>query len=90
MTPAFPAMRHLLLLLLLATALALGGSACKGKSTPAERKAQKVREFRERQKNMARKCYQDLATKYPASEFADQANERLKVLGPPTTPPKKK
>lgn len=90
MTPAFSAMRRRLLLLLLTTALVVGGVACKpGKRSAAEVKAEEVRKFRERQKNMARKCYQDLATKYPDSEFADQANERLKVLGPPTTPPKK-
>ena len=89
MTPAFSAMRQRLLLLLLATALALGGSACKGKATSAEINAEKVRVFRERQKNLARKCYQDLATKYPDSEFADQANARLKVLGTPSPAPKK-
>ncbi|MCE9612475.1 MAG: hypothetical protein K8R23_19925 [Chthoniobacter sp.] len=89
MTSVFVAICKRLALLFLAAGIVVGGGACKGKATPAELKAQKVREFRERQKNLARKCYQDLVTKYPDSEFADQANERLKVLGPPTTPPKK-
>jgi len=79
-------------LLLLAAALATGATACKHKKTKAEEQAEKVKEFRVRQKNMAIKAYQDLSTKYPDSEFAPKAKERLQQLGPPTaTPaPKKK
>lgn len=74
--------------LLLAAALCIGGSACKGNVTTAEKKAEEIRKFRERQKNLARKCYQSITTKYPDSEFATQAGERLQQLGPPTTPKK--
>lgn len=60
-----------------------GGLGCKGKATSAEIKAEKTKIFRARQKNLAIKCYQDLKTKYPESEFAAQAEQRLQELGPP-------
>ena len=82
-------MRPRLLVLLLATALCLGSAACKGKTTSAEKKAEEIRKFRERQKNLARKCYKDITTKYPDSEFAAQAEQRLQQLGPSTAPQKK-
>ena len=82
-------MRLRLFPLFLAAVLCFTGSACKRKVTTAEKKADEIRKFRERQKNLARKCYQDITTKYPDSEFAAQAAERLQQLGPPTTPPKK-
>ena len=82
-------MRPRLLLLLLAAALCFGHSACKKEATTTEKKAAAIRTFRERQKNLARKCYQDITTKYPDSEFATQAAARLQQLGPPATPPKK-
>lgn len=81
-------MRPRLVPLLLAAALCIGGSACQGKATTAEKKAEEIRKFRERQKNLARKCYLDITTKYPDSEFATQAGARLQQLGPPTTPKK--
>ena len=81
-------MRSRLFPLLLAAAVGLAGSACKGKTTTAAKKADEIRKFRERQKNLARKCYPDITTKYPDSEFAAQAAERLQQLGPPTTPKK--
>jgi hypothetical protein len=81
-------MRPRLFPLLLAAALGLAGSACKDKTTNAAKKADEIRKFRERQKNLARKCYQDITTKYPDSEFTAQAAERLQQLGPPTTPKK--
>lgn len=75
-------------LLLLATALCLGGAACDNRQTQAELKAQRVREFRAKQKQMAIKSYQDLVEKYPDSEFAPKARARLDQLGPPTATPK--
>jgi hypothetical protein len=77
-----------LVLLLLAAALATGGAACKHKQTQAEIQAQKVKDFRVRQKKLAIKAYQDLTTKYPDSEFAPQAKERLQQIQPPA--PQKK
>ena len=77
-----------LVLLLLAAALCAGGAACKGQSTQAEIKAQKQRDFRARQKKLAIKAYQDLITKYPDSEYATKAQERLDQLGPAESPKK--
>ena len=80
-------------LLLLAAALCLGGAACDKKQTQAELKAQRVREFRAKQKQMALKAYQAIVEKYPDSEFAPKAQARLDQLGPPAAtpkPPKKK
>ena len=79
-------------LLLLAAAVCLGGTACEKKMTQAELMAEKKKEFRVRQKQEAIKAYKALADKYPDSEFAPKAKERLQQLGPLTaTPaPKKK
>ncbi len=78
-------------LLLLCTLLGLGGTACKSEKTQAERQAEIVKEFRARQKQMAAKAYKDLTEKYPDSEFAAEAKQRLEALGPIATPaPKKK
>ena len=45
-----------------------------------------------KQKNKAATYYQMLATKYPESEYAEKAKQRIQQIGPPTaTPaPKKK
>ena len=79
-------------LLLLAAALCLGGPACEKKKTQAELMAEKKKEFRVKQKQVAIKAYKDLVDKYPDSEFAPKAKEKLQQLGPLTaTPaPKKK
>ena len=79
-------------LLLLAAALCLGGAACKDTKTQAELMADKKKEFKAKQKQVAIKAYKDLVDKYPESEFAPKAKEKLQQLGPPTaTPaPKKK
>lgn len=76
--------------LLLCGLLCLAGTACKGKKTQAELQAEKVKEFRVRQKQMAAKAYKDLAEKYPDSEFAAEAQQRLQGLGPIATPAPKK
>lgn len=85
-------MRKRTVLLLLCGLLCLGGTACKSKKTQAELTAEKVKQFRVRQKQMAAKAYKDLAEKYPDSEFAAEARQRLEALGPiaATPAPKKK
>jgi hypothetical protein len=71
-----------LVLLLLAAAILAGGTACKKTQTAAEKEAAKVTAFRERQKAEAIKSYNAIIEKYPESEFAAKAKERLAVLGP--------
>jgi hypothetical protein len=39
-------------------------------------------------KQRALKNYQDLVKKYPESEFAEKAKERIRALGPAATPKK--
>ena len=74
-------------LLLLAAALCLGGAACEEKKTQAELIAAKKKEFQVKQKQVAINAYQDLVEKYPDSEFAPKAKEKLQKLGPPTSTP---
>jgi len=77
--------------LLLALASLLGTTACEHKKTAAEKQAEKVNAFRLHQKIEAIKAYKDIVDKFPDSEYAAKAKERLKVLGPPpATPPKVK
>ena len=83
-------MLNRILLLLVAAALCTGGAACKKKKSQAELQAERVTAFREKQRNTAIQKYQELVTKYPDSEFAPKAAERLQQLGPPSTPPPKK
>lgn len=75
------------LLLLLASAVCFGGAACEHKKTTAEFQAEKAKAFQIKQKIAAIKSYQDLVTKYPDSEFAPKAQERLTALGPPPATP---
>ena len=49
--------------------------------------AEKKKEFRVKQKQVAIKAYKDLVDKYPDSEFAPKAKEKLQKLGPPTATP---
>ena len=77
-------------LLLLAAAFCLGGTACDQKKTQAELKAEEKIKFRAKQKQVAIKVYKDLLDKYPDSEFAPKAKERLQRLGPPAATPAKK
>ena len=74
-------------LLLLAAAFCLGGTACDQKKTQAELMAEKKKEFRVKQKQVAIKAYQDLVDKYPDSEFTPKAKARLQQLGPPAATP---
>ena len=74
-------------LLLLAAALCLGGAACKETKTQAELIAEKKTAFKAKQKQVAIKAYKDLAEKYPESEFAPKAKDKLQQLGPLTATP---
>lgn len=73
-------------LILLAAVISCGGVACKKdkKSTEAE----KVAKFRAEQKKKAVNAYQELVKKYPDSQYADKAKERLKAIGPTPAPKK--
>lgn len=67
------------IIVVLALAFLVAFSSCSG------RKAQETFEtaqFEELQKNYvhARKLYQEILSKYPASEYAAKASERLKAL----------
>lgn len=77
--------------LLLAAAVILGAAGCsKKKGTDQQAK---INAFRQKQKIEAIKAYTAIVEKYPDSEFAAQAKERLAVLGPlpaATPAPKKK
>jgi len=80
--------------LFLATAAVVltGATACDKKPNPAQVKAAREQAFRNKQKIEAIKTYTALVTKYPESEFAPKAQDRLNVLGPlpAATPAKKK
>ena len=79
------------LLLLITAAMLTGVVACKPKLTRAQLNAQAAQAFRTKQKIEAIKTYTALVTKYPDSEFAPKAQERLSGLGPmPATPSPKK
>ena len=68
-------------LVVFTVALSMSGAACKKKS--GEDIAAKQREFQERQRAQAVKAYEELATKYPDSEHAAKARERLSALQAP-------
>jgi outer membrane protein assembly factor BamD (BamD/ComL family) len=72
--------------LLLALAMTLGPVACSSKKTAAEEQAEKVKAFQEQQKVRAYKAYKELVEKYPDSQFAPQAKDRLAKMGPVATP----
>ena len=84
-------MLRILFAFTLSLALIAGLPACKKKQTAAEAQLAKKKAFQERQRVEAIKTYTALTQKYPDSEFAPQAQERLKTLGPmPTATPAKK
>ena len=68
-------------------ALAMGLASCKKK--PSDLKAAAEAKWRAEQKQKAIKNYQEIVKKYPDSEFAAKAQERLKAIGPAATPAKK-
>ncbi len=73
-------------LVLLAGVIAVGTVSCKKsqKDVAAEQQAK----FRAQQKTRALRQYQDLVKKYPDSEYAGKAKERIRTLTPPATPKK--
>jgi outer membrane protein assembly factor BamD (BamD/ComL family) len=81
-----------LLSLYLVALVVFASVACEHKKTTTELQAEKAKAFRNRQKGEAIKAYTALVTKFPDSEFAPKAQERLTALGPaPATPaPQKK
>jgi hypothetical protein len=74
------------LLLFLAVSIAGAFPACKPNKakTAAAAKAKLLADKRQR----AIKNYEELVKKYPESEFATKAKERLRELGPSATPKK--
>jgi hypothetical protein len=70
-----------------AAAVAAGAVSCKKSTTPPAAEAEA--RFRAEQKAKALKSYQDLVKKYPDSEYAAKAKERIRALTPPATPAKK-
>ena len=79
-----------LLLILMSAAICLGTVACTKKKTAAQQAAEKEKVWREQQRIKAAKYYRDLSEKYPDSEYAAKAKERLQGLGPVPTPAPKK
>ena len=72
---------------LFALLLALALGACK--KTEAENTAEKRAQFQAVQRRKAIENYQQIVQKYPDSEFAAKAQERLRELNGPGTPAKK-
>lgn len=71
---------------LLAGFMALGAVSCKKSSK--DDAAAKIDTFRKQQRARAVKSYQELVKKYPDSEYAEKAKERIRALAPPSTPKK--
>lgn len=66
-------------ILVFLTGLSLALSSCSGKKA---QEAYETAQFEELQKNYvhARKLYEEIMAKYPDSEYAAKASERLKAL----------
>ena len=64
--------------ILLALGCGLLAPACK--KTEAENLAEKNRQFQEQQRKRAIENYQQIIRKYPESEYAAKAQERLRAL----------
>lgn len=71
---------------ILAGVVILSATSCK--KAPKDLTAEREAKFRAEQKARALKSYQDLVKKYPDSEYAAKAKERIRALTPPTTPKK--
>ena len=74
----------------LSLALCLGAAGCKKKLTAAQAKAAQETKLKDEKKGKAAKYLKELAEKYPDSEFAPKARERLQSIGPVATPAPKK
>ena len=66
--------------LFLALMLALPGFACK--KSAAQNLAEKRQQFQAQQRKKAIDNYQQIVRKYPDSQFAPMAQERLRTLSP--------
>ncbi len=74
--------------LLLAAALCVGSAACK--KSIAENYAEKRQQFQAQQRKRAIDNYQQILKKYPDTEFAAKAQERLRALNAVAQPPARK
>lgn len=83
-------MRITLYVTLAALAMLGGPIGCKKKPTSAEVDQAKEQAERDKAKAQAAKYYQEITEKYPDSEFAAKARERLSAIGPVATPAAKK
>jgi len=61
--------------------IAFGAVSCKKKNTNNAAAAQA--KFQTEQRKKALKAYQDLVKKYPDSEYAEKAKERIRALATP-------
>ena len=73
-------------LLLAAALLCFASTGCEQKKSAAELKAAQDKLKKEEKRQRAAKYYEELITKFPDSEFADEAKKRLQALGPVATP----
>ena len=73
-------------LLLLAAAICFGTPGCEKKKTAAEANAEQVKAEKAKRKIQAAKYYNELIEKYPDSQYAEQARQRLQAIGPVATP----
>jgi Outer membrane lipoprotein len=74
--------------LLVAAALCVCSAACK--KSIAENVAEKRQQFQAQQRKRAIDNYQQILKKYPDSEFAAKAQERLRALNAAEQPPARK
>lgn len=70
-------------LVFLAGVISIGSVSCK--KSQKDVAEQKQAKFKAEQKARALKSYQDLVKKYPDSEYAEKAKERIRALTPPST-----
>ncbi|MHA3771384.1 hypothetical protein ACXR0O_07595 [Verrucomicrobiota bacterium sgz303538] len=67
--------------ILLAVAIAFGAAACSGKKTAAQEQAEKEKVWRAKQRTRAVEYYSEIVEKFPDSQYANQAKERLNAMG---------
>lgn len=69
------------LLLCIALVIAITAPGCSKKKTAAEMQAEKEQAWRATQRTKAVEYYSEIVEKYPDSQYAAQAKERLNALG---------
>lgn len=79
-------MLNKILPILLAVVFAFGAAACKGKKTAAEVQAEKEKTWRTEQRTKAIKYYSEITEKFPDSQYAPKAKERLNAMGAQPAP----